>query len=66
MFTGSSSDIVSHMSESESDCSPSHNKSNIRRQLPVPAQLDILLHYPAPPKQIISSAFHKKGAITAR
>lgn len=64
---GNSSDIVSHLSESESDYSPSHYKSMNRRQLPtVQSSIDISYLTPAPPPAMVKPPAQKRGAITAR
>ncbi|XP_067939111.1 uncharacterized protein [Watersipora subatra] len=63
---GHSSDIVSHMSESESEYSPSHFKS-ARQQLPtVQSSVDISFLTPAPPSAKAKPPVQKRGAVTAR
>ena len=68
MLPGNSSDIISHMSESESDHSPAYQKptSAIMRQLPaVDSPTDLGLIAPAPPA-LIKPPAQKRGAIAAR
>ena len=68
MLPGNSSDIISHMSESESDHSPAYQKptSAILRQLPaVHSPTDLGLIAPAPPA-LIKPPVQKRGAVAAR
>ena len=63
--TGNSSDIVSHMSESESEYSP-HYKSMRQPLPPVQSPIDIAYMTPAPPTAKAKPPAQKRGAVTAR
>lgn len=65
---GNSSDIVSHMSESESEYSPTHIKLTAlsRKLTSLQTVVDSALIVPAPPPCSVKPSVRKMGAVSAR